>query len=260
MYADTMTDAPTTDMRVDDLARAAGVATTTIRLYQSKGLLPPPRLVGRTGYYDGSHLDRLRAIARLQDEGFSLAGIGALIERWERGGDLDELLGLDGHIDRFLGTREQVVLTAEELLARFPTYSLDPASIQRAAQLGLLTLLDDGRFEVSDPRSLETGAALARMGVPLDVVLDEWEALQAITDQVAERFADVFQDHLMPGGALGGLDAGTTRALAETLGELRVNGAQILLASFEASLRRAAAARFAELAGDDAGPRRDDAS
>ena len=38
------------DMRVDDLARAAGVATTTIRLYQSKGLLPPPRLVGRTGY------------------------------------------------------------------------------------------------------------------------------------------------------------------------------------------------------------------
>ncbi len=247
-----MADTPTTEMRVDDLARAAGVATTTIRLYQSKGLLPPPRLVGRTGYYDESHLERLRAIARLQDEGFSLAGIGALIERWERGGDLDELLGADGHIDRFLGTRDQVVLTAEELLARFPASALEPAAVQRAAQLGLMELRDDGRFTISDPRSLETGAALARMGVPLDVVLDEWEALQATTDQVAERFADIFQQHLLPEGGLDGLDADTTRALAETLGELRANGAQILLAAFEVSLRRVATARFAELAGDDA--------
>ena len=251
-----MDDAPTSEMRVDDLARAAGVATTTIRLYQSKGLLPPPRLVGRTGYYDQTHLERLRAIARLQDEGFSLAGIGALIERWERGGGLDELLGVDGHIDRFLGTREPMVLTAEQLLARFPDTTLDPAAIQRAARLGLLELRDDGRFAISDPRSLETGAALARRGGPLAVVLDEWEALQAATDRVAERFADVFQDPLLPEGGLDGLDADTTRALAETLGELRANGAQILLASFEGSLRRVAAARFAELAGDDTGPRR----
>ena len=252
MYADQMADAPTTEMRVDDLARAAGVATTTIRLYQSRGLLPPPRLVGRTGYYDESHLERLQAIARLQDEGFSLAGIGALIERWERGGDLDELLGADGHIDRFLGTREQLVLTAEELLAQFPTSSLDPESIQRAARLGLMELRDDGRFVISDPRSLETGAALARMGVPLAVVLDEWEALQAITDRVAERFADVFQDHLLPDGALDGLDAETARTLASTLGELRVNGVQILVAAFETSLRRVATERFTELTGDSA--------
>ena len=37
---------------------------------------------------------------------------------------------------------------------------------------------------------------------------------------------------------------------------MKMNGAQILLASFEGSLRRVAATRFAELAGDDAGPRR----
>ncbi|MDQ2677985.1 MAG: MerR family transcriptional regulator [Actinomycetota bacterium] len=246
-----MADAATTEMRVDDLARAAGVATTTIRLYQSKGLLPPPRLVGRTGYYDDSHLDRLRAIARLQDDGFSLAGIGALIDRWQRGGDLDDLLGADGHLDRFLGAREPLVLTAEELLARFPVSSLDPASIQRAAQLGLIEMRDDGRFVVSDPRSLETGAALARMGVPLDVVLDEWEALQATTDRVAERFADVFQQHLLPTDGLDDLDASTAQQLATTLTELRANGTQILVAAFEASLRRVASARFAELFDDD---------
>ncbi len=239
-----------TEMRVDDLARTAGVATTTIRLYQSKGLLPPPRLVGRTGYYDDSHLARLRAIARLQDQGFSLAGIGALIERWERGGDLDELLDADGHLDRFLGPTEHAVLTPDELLARFPTSHLDPASIQRAAALGLIELRDDGRFVVSDLRSLDTGAALARMGVPLEVVLDEWEALQVTTDAVAERFADVFQDHLLPPGGLDDLDAATTRELAATLTELRANGIQILVAAFEASLRRVASARFAALVDD----------
>ena len=245
--------APSDDMRVDDLARAAGVATTTIRLYQSKGLLPPPRLVGRTGYYDRTHLERLRAIARLQGEGFSLAGIAALIERWERGGDLDELLGAGGHLDRILGTRDEVLLTADELLARFPADALDPASMQRAAAMGLIELRDDGRFAVADLRSLDTGAALAHLGVPIDVVLDEWEALQAMTDRVAERFADVFQHHLLPAegidglGGLDRLDAETSRRLAATLAELRANGAQILLASFEDSLRRVATTRFAEL-------------
>ncbi|MHB1139051.1 MAG: MerR family transcriptional regulator, partial [Microthrixaceae bacterium] len=63
MYSHEMSsDAIEQEMRVDDLARAAGVATTTIRLYQSKGLLQPPRLVGRTGWYGEAHLARLNVI------------------------------------------------------------------------------------------------------------------------------------------------------------------------------------------------------
>src|SRR5688500_9546618 len=67
------------EMRLDDLAAAAGVATTTVRLYRQRGLLPPPRLVGRTGWFGPHHLARLRLIARLQGDGFSLAGIGKLL-------------------------------------------------------------------------------------------------------------------------------------------------------------------------------------
>ena len=54
-----------TEYRLDELARAAGVASTTVRLYRSRGLLPPPRLEGRTGWYDDAHLSRLCLIARL---------------------------------------------------------------------------------------------------------------------------------------------------------------------------------------------------
>ncbi len=70
---------PPEGMRLDDLAREAGVATTTVRLYQNKGLMPDPRLVGRTGYYDRIHVTRLTLIGRLQEQGFSLAGIGRVL-------------------------------------------------------------------------------------------------------------------------------------------------------------------------------------
>ena len=58
---------------VDELARAAGTTTRQVRALQTRGLLPRPGLVGRTGYYDAGHLDRLRAIVRLQADGL-LAG------------------------------------------------------------------------------------------------------------------------------------------------------------------------------------------
>src|SRR3990170_758885 len=107
--------APSDEMRLDDLAAAAGVATSTVRLYRQRGLLPPPRLVGRTGWFGEHHLARLRLIARLQDEGFSLAGIGRLLETWERGRDLGDLVGVEAQLDQLLGRRTAVVLEPAEL-------------------------------------------------------------------------------------------------------------------------------------------------
>jgi len=79
---------------VDDLAKAAGTTTRQVRALQTRGLLPPPRLVGRTGYYDAEHLARLRAVLRLQGRGFSLAAIVILMGAWETGMTLAEVLGL----------------------------------------------------------------------------------------------------------------------------------------------------------------------
>ena len=46
-------------MRVEQLSARAGVSVDTIRYYQSKGLLDPPRREGRVAWYDDGHLDRL---------------------------------------------------------------------------------------------------------------------------------------------------------------------------------------------------------
>jgi DNA-binding transcriptional MerR regulator len=78
--------------RIDELAREAGTRTSTVRLYQTRGLLPPPEIRGRVGYYGPAHLARLRVIERLQARGYSLAAIKELLENWAQGATLAAVL------------------------------------------------------------------------------------------------------------------------------------------------------------------------
>lgn len=219
--------------RLDEVARRAGVASTTVRLYRSKGLLGAPRVEGRTGWYDDSHLSRLRLIARLQGEGHSLAGIADLLEQWEGGGTLDALLG-EGHA---------IVVDPAELLARFPDGAMTSDLMARAEALGLVEPTDDGKVRIPDQRFLETGSTLAELGIPLDVVLDEWEALAGHADEIAERFIAVFEAHL--------LDAGDACALAATLARLQAAARQILVAALDGSVARLGRERLGDLIDSD---------
>ena len=66
------------DYHVEELADRAGVAVDTIRYYQREKLLAAPRREGRRAFYDDDHLDRIREIRGLAQQGFSLAQIRAL--------------------------------------------------------------------------------------------------------------------------------------------------------------------------------------
>lgn len=236
----------TDDLRIDDLARAAGVATTTIRLYQHRGLLPGPRLEGRTGWYGPVHLERLRLIARLQAEGHSLAGIGRLVDTWERGADLGDLVGREASLATILGTGREVVLSPAELAERMPAEAFESATMQRAVDLGLVALTDDGQVRVPDGRFVEAGPALAALGVPLAVVLDEWEVLAGDTDRIAGRFVDLFEEHLLP-GTVEDLDAAALAALGADLARLHHLAGQVVQAALDASIARVARRRLAAL-------------
>lgn len=236
-------------MRLDDLARAAGVASTTVRLYQHRGLLPGPLLVGRTGYYDESHLARLGLIGRLQEQGFSLSGIARLLETWEEGRDLDDLVGVEHELESLLGHRHHVVLDAPDLLARFPAGSMTPEVVQRAASMGLVEATPEGRFRVVDQRFLDTGATLVGLGVPAEVVLDEWEHLIATTDGVADRFLAVFEDHVLPDDWRHDLTGERAAELGRALAQLRQAARQVVVAALDDSIARAGGRRLAELTG-----------
>jgi DNA-binding transcriptional MerR regulator len=64
---------------VEELARAVGMSTRNIRAHQTRRLLDPPVRTGRTAYYDGRHLRRLMHIRSLQDQGFNLVAIEAVL-------------------------------------------------------------------------------------------------------------------------------------------------------------------------------------
>lgn len=236
--------------RLDELARRANVSSTTVRLYQSKGLLAPPRLEGRVGWYDETHLSRLRLIARLQGEGHSLAGIRDLLGQWERGRGLDAVIGVEAELDGLLGEVHAVVLDSAELLARFPDGAMTGELMQRAFALGLVEPAENGQVRVADRRFIETGAALAHLGVPLDVVLDEWEALVEHTDKIAERFVTVFERHLAPANWQTDLGTEELRELAETLARLQATARQVLVAALDASIAKLGRERLGKLIGD----------
>lgn len=189
----TPTEPTPVDQTIDEIAHHAGIPASTVRLYQNKGLLPPPERRGRVGYYGSAHRERLRLIAHLQQRGFSLAAIKEALDSWNAGRTLDHLLGVND-IAPSLG-REPVRLSLVELAARFDGAQLAPDDITRAVELGLITL-DGADIVVSNGTFAEIGPAVARLGVPISEILDEYEALQTAVADIAARFRDIFERHL----------------------------------------------------------------
>lgn len=214
--------------------------TTTVRMYQARGLLDRPVKRGRVAFYGPSHLQRLRLIADLQRRGHSLAGIKELVDNADRGTALPELLGLQGW-----SHTQPVRLTPAEFLQRFGGAAFDAAVMQRAAGLGLVRL--DGEQLVVDERFLQVGSALIGLGLPVAAVLDEWEALLHHTREIADRFAQAFSAHLWPALDADAAPLGEITAVLDRLAPL---AQQVTALALEQSLNDAAAQFVA-----DHGPR-----
>lgn len=226
---------------MDELAQRTGVPSSTIRMYQTRGLLPKPRRDGRVGRYGPAHLARLELIGQLQERGYSLAAIGELVDSWEDGRTLDDVLGFEqGAVEAF-APREPVVLTVEELLARFEGGDIEPADVQRAVELGLAELLPDGRVRVRSPEFLEVGAELRALGIPMADVFDEQVRLQADLDAVAARFAALFERHVWRPFADAGMPADRLAEVTAALDRLAPLARAIVDANLRAALQQAAA-------------------
>lgn len=220
------------EMSVDELARAAGTLSSTVRLYQNRGLLPPPRRQGRRAVYGPLHLDRLRLIAELQERGHSLAGIRELVDGWDSGRALPEVLGVEGWT-----APEPIRLSVADLVQRFAGVDVRADDITRSAELGLLEI-DGVEVVVRDPQFIELGVELTRLGLPVSAVLAEWEALSELTDLIADRFARVLLDHLWSGAAVP--SPTDLERLTELLAGLRNVARQVTTLALDESLRRTA--------------------
>lgn len=184
------------DMTIDEVAHAAGLVVSTVRLYQNRGLLPRPSKRGRTGYYDSSHLRRLRLIGRLQERGFSLAGIKELLDGMDKGKSLPAVLGL-GEGPSTWTAEQPRTMPLPELAGFLPQVEFTAELIMRIMDLGLAELSEEtGQVTIPSPSFLRIGSQLADLGVPPQVILDEYEVLRDETTKIAGRFTDVFRRHM----------------------------------------------------------------
>ena len=176
--------------RLDELARGANVPTTTVRLYRTRGLLPPPTSRAH-GVVRRIALSRLRLIARLQQQGHSLAGIGDLVDQWEHGRDLDAVIGVEAGSTLCSATRTRSrsgPRSSPSVSRRGRDAGRDAAS----RQSGSWRSRTDGAVHVPDRRFVETGP-VAHLGVPIAAVLDDWEALVSRTKEIAALFVGRFE-------------------------------------------------------------------
>src|SRR6266545_2051461 len=67
------------ELTVDQLAAKVGMTVRNVRAYAGRGLIPPPRLAGRTGYYGTDHVARLTLVRELLDKGYTLAAVERML-------------------------------------------------------------------------------------------------------------------------------------------------------------------------------------
>lgn len=227
-----MSDRRTGELTIDELARETGMTVRNIRAHQSRGLLPPPDVRARTGYYGPEHAARLRLIQDMQADGFNLKAIERLIAS-SNGGSHHVLEFGRAAISAF--SEEPEVTTAEDLAARLGT--LDQRVLRKAERLALIRPLGDGRYEVPSPTLLRAGEELTAMGVPPMHALAVAEQIQRHSRAIAESFLRLFIEDVAGGEVDPAKRSGEEwTQLSEALARLRPLAGEAVSAGFEQAM------------------------
>jgi DNA-binding transcriptional MerR regulator len=224
-------------LTIDQLARETGLTVRNIRSHHARGLLPPPEVRQRVGYYGPEHVARLRLIQQLQAEGFNLKGIGRLIDDPQR--PAERLLGLRTTLSGLDELEDPEVLTRAELARRFPVGEDEgDALLARAQKLGILEPLGAEHYEVPSPSLLAAAEEVVRHGISLPHAIDNVAELQRHSEAVARGFVKLFLDDVWKPFAEAGMPDEQWPSVLASIEQLRRAGAQAFLAVFRHTLNR----------------------
>ena len=237
-------------LTIDGLAHQTGLTTRNIRAYQSRGLLPPPEVHGRTGYYGKPHVERLELIREMQADGFNLTAIKRLIEG--SGGEWEDMLGFKRIALAGWETEEPEVTTADELAERFGMAPEDDtAPLQRAIELGAIVPLGEGRFELPSPALITAGEEVVAAGVPLAVAVDVLAKIMRHTDAVARAFTNLFLDNVLRPFQSRGSPPEEWPQVRASLERLRPVAGQAVSAAFALQMTAAAEETYGRVLGGE---------
>jgi DNA-binding transcriptional MerR regulator len=228
------------ELTVDELAARVGVTVRNLRAYSARGLLPPPRMVGRTGYYGREHVARLLLVREMLAEGYSLAMIERTLASAPAKASTTTLALHRALLAPWLPP-EPETMTGAELAARAGVPE-DPALVDRLVALGLVERLGDGGLRVLDPALLTAGLQVVGLGIPPDDLIDAQGRVNEHIREIAQTYVQMF----VRTGWQAFVDAGAPRdqldTVRDTVARLQPAAAQAVLAAFRTEMAAAVGA------------------
>jgi DNA-binding transcriptional MerR regulator len=225
------------ELTVDELAARVGVTVRNLRAYSARGLLPPPRLVGRTGYYGREHVARLMLVREMLAEGYSLAMIERTLASAPPSASSATLALHRALLAPWLPP-EPEIMTGAELAARAAVPE-DSALVDRLVHLGLVERLGEGRLRVLDPPLLTAGLQVMGLGVPQDDLIDAQTRVSELVREIAQTYVRMFVESGWRALVDEGAPPEQLERARDMVARLQPAAAQALLAAFRTEMATA---------------------
>lgn len=224
------------EMTIRELAERTGMTVRNIRAHQTRGLLPPPAVRGRTGYYNEEHVARIELTREMQADGLNLEAIRRVLDSGD--GSASAIFDFTRALRVPFEDEAPEIFDAEELAGVWGE-SPDPKLLRRAEKLGIFRTLPDGRVEVISPRLLRAAAELAELGIGLEGAIATAERLRRHADGVARAFVELFVKEIWAPFDQAGRPERDWPRMSEALERMRPLAAGALLATFQIAMGEA---------------------
>ncbi|HEY0773433.1 MAG TPA: MerR family transcriptional regulator [Nocardioidaceae bacterium] len=224
-------------MTIDQLAASVGMTVRNVRAYAGRGLIPPPHLVGRTGYYGPEHVSRLRLIRDLLERGYTLAAVEKVLQRQSTataGHALDLLHTLEDPLGQAEVPEEMTV----EALLRLAGVEEETGFLDQLVEIGLVERVDASRVRLVRPFVVRAGAKAMALGLDRASVLALLPLLGEHLHVIAQRFVDEVRTQMWKPFVDAGLPEERWPAMLETIRTLLPVASQAVLAVFRDELNK----------------------
>lgn len=225
------------ELTIRDLAERTGMTVRNIRAHQARGLLPPPVVRGRTGFYNEEHVARIELTREMQADGLNLEAIRRVLETSD--GAAGEIYDFSRAIRVPFEDETPEIYEASELADTWGAERTDPKLIAHGEKLGILRSLPDGRIEVISPRMQEAAVELAQLGIGAEAAMAVAEKLRRNAEGSARAFVDLFVKEVWEPFDRAGRPEDQWPRIREALDRLRPLASTTVLAVFQIAMDEA---------------------
>jgi DNA-binding transcriptional MerR regulator len=226
--------APDGKMTIGELAQRTGMTIRNIRAHQTRGLLPPPEVQGRTGYYNEEHVARIELTREMQADGLNLEAIRRVLE--STGGSSREMVDFARAVRTPFDDETPEIFSPDEFAEAWHSKAVDERLLRRAEKLGLLRPLADGNIEVISPRLHRAATRMVEFGVSSAAAITLAGKLHEHADAVARAYVDLFTEQIWEPFDKAGRPEEDWHTVLEALQALRPLASDALLAMFQITM------------------------